>query len=137
MGRARRLFSILLLLGLAVGAAAADEVGLSFEGTFLQGALITAHTDPGASVMVGDRSVRVSPDGWFLIGIGRDETGPVRIDIVAPDGRHRSETVAVQTRDYPVQRIDGLPETKVTPLRSNSSMSRAKSARLRLRRSIL
>ena len=115
MGRARRLFSILLLLGLAVGAAAADEVGLSFEGTFLQGALITAHTDPGASVMVGDRSVRVSPDGWFLIGIGRDETGPVRIDIVAPDGRHRSETVAVQTRDYPVQRIDGLPETKVTP----------------------
>lgn len=113
MGLARLLSP--LLLGLALTAGAADEVTLTFNGAFRQGGLIIARTDPAASVTVDGRNTRVSAEGWFLIGIGRDQKDPVRIGIVAPDGRRRSEIVSVQTREYPVQRIDGLPETKVTP----------------------
>jgi len=100
---------------MAMASGAAEDIALSFKGTFMQGALVTARTVPGASVTVDDRPARVSPEGWFLIGIGRDDAGPVTIRIVAPDGGNRTETLAVQSRVYDVQRIDGLPDKKVTP----------------------
>ncbi len=103
-----------VFLGLAFAAMAADEVPLSFSGEFLQGGLITGHTDPGASVLVDGRPTRVSADGRFLVGVGRDDIGPVEVTVVA-DGRRRSESHPVRTREYPIQRIDGLPEKKVTP----------------------
>lgn len=107
--------SLLLLACPALAAGLADMPDVSFAGDFVQGGLIVARTEPGASVTVNNQSVRVSPDGWFLIGIGRDETGPVKIEVAAGEGRHRSDSIAVRTREYPVQRIDGLPESKVTP----------------------
>jgi len=109
-----RLF-LLLLVCPALAAGLADTPAVSFTGDFVQGGLIVAHTEPGASVTVNNQSVRVSPEGWFLIGIGRDETGPVNIEVAAGEGRHRSDSIPVRTREYPVQRIDGLPESKVTP----------------------
>jgi murein DD-endopeptidase MepM/ murein hydrolase activator NlpD len=108
-------FSLLLIPWLSLTAVAADSPTLSFVGEFVQGGLIVARTDPGASVTVDDDSVRVSSEGWFLIGIGRDEDGPVKIEVVSHDGQHRSESMPVRTREYPVQRIDGLPESRVTP----------------------
>jgi len=106
---------LLLLACPALAAGLADMPAVSFAGDFVQGGLIVARTEPGASVTVNNQSVRVSPDGWFLIGIGRDETGPVTIEVAAGEGRHLSDSIPVRTREYPVQRIDGLPESKVTP----------------------
>lgn len=113
MGVARLLITLLVGMGTASGAA--EDIALSFKGTAMQGALVTARTVPGASVTVDDRPARVSPEGWFLIGIGRDDAGPVTVRVTTPDGRIRTEKLAVQSRVYDVQRIDGLPETKVTP----------------------
>lgn len=107
--------SLLLISCLALTAVAADRPALSFVGEFVQGGLIVARTDSGASVTVDGESVRVSPEGWFLVGIGRDETGPVIIEVVSHGDQHRSESMRVRKREYPVQRIDGLPESKVTP----------------------
>lgn len=106
---------VCLLVGLATAAALAGEPVLEFRGAFIQGGLVVARTEPGAAVTVNGRATRVSTEGWFLIGIGRDDRDPVTIAATTPDGRRRTAEVEVQAREYPVQRIDGLPDTKVTP----------------------
>ncbi len=106
---------ILLLSFPVLAATGPDGVGLSMEGTFRQGGLIIARTEPGTRVEVRGAPVRVSSQGVFLVGIGRDEAGPVVIDLQTGDGRERQARFEVETREYRIQRIEGLPAEKVTP----------------------
>jgi len=106
---------ILLLSFPVLGAAGSDGVSLSMEGAVRQGGLIIARTEPGTRVEVRGAPVRVSSQGVFLVGIGRDETDPVAIKLLTGDGRQRQERFEVETRDYRIQRIEGLPAEKVTP----------------------
>lgn len=123
----------LLILSLP---AAASEVPLSFDGAFRQGGLVVASTESGASVRVGGRPVRVSAEGVFLVGIGRDDRKPVEIVVETGDGRRRAERVAVALREYRVQRVDGLPGAQVSPpedvlqrIRAEAAMTREARAR--------
>ncbi len=116
----------------ALSSPAVGEVSLSFAGQFRQGALVIGQTQSGNTVQVDERPVRVSPKGVFLLGIGRDETGPVSIRVTGEDGTEHVETVSVITRQYPIQRIDGLPENKVSPppevlerIRAEAALTRA------------
>ena len=47
--------------------------------------------------------------------IGRDEKGPVSVDVRRPDGRHVREEIAVTPRDWPIERVDGVPPKTVEP----------------------
>lgn len=124
----------LLLQGLSWPAM--GEVWLSFAGEFRQGALVVGQTQSGNVVQVDGRPVRVSAEGVFLLGIGRDDTEPVSIRVTGEDGTERVETRSVITREYRVQRIDGLPETKVSPppevlerIRAEAGLTRAARSR--------
>ena len=110
----RCLLSLLVLIPAGL-AASLGPIDLSLDGDFRQGGLVVARTEPGTVVDVRGEPVRVSPKGVFLIGIGRDEEGPVAISLAAEDGRNRQESFEVSAREYQVQRIDGLPAEKVTP----------------------
>ena len=59
--------------------------------------------------------VRISRDGVFLLGFTRDAPKTSELEIVLPDGRRVTRTLKAAPRDYRIQRIDGLPEGKVTP----------------------
>lgn len=106
------LFAALLLLA-TPGIAAAAEV--RFEGHLTQGGLAIGQTDPGSSVAVNGRPLRVSAAGEFLLGFDRDAPASFELSITDPAGNKRVQTVAVARRDFPVQRIDGLPPQQVTP----------------------
>jgi len=101
----------MLIAGLGLGLAAAVEIATEAP----QGALLQGRADPGARVVVDGRSVRVSPEGLFLVGIGRDDRDPVRVAVTRVDGSHESATITPSPRDYAIQRIDGLPPSKVSP----------------------
>ena len=45
---------------------------IEFKGKFLQGHYIIGLTDPSAQIIIGKRKVKVSKDGYFVFGIGRD-----------------------------------------------------------------
>jgi murein DD-endopeptidase MepM/ murein hydrolase activator NlpD len=106
-------FSILILL-LLPPAANAQEV-LTLEGTFRQGGLVVGRTDPKAEVEFEGRTVRVSPNGVFLIGFGRNAKPTATLKVRLPDGHEEVQQIEVGQREYKVQRIDGLPPKKVTP----------------------
>ena len=102
-----------LMLALAPLPATAGSI--TIDGPTVQGGLVRGVTEPGSQVSFRDRLVRVSPDGVFLIGFGRDDTGKFALDIRHPNGSESHLQLAVKERDYDVQRIDGLPPNMVAP----------------------
>ncbi len=116
---------LLLTLGalLASGPLPAVETGLRLDGPRTQGALLRGRVAPGSTVEFEGSSVRVSQDGWFLIGFGRDAPPEATLEVSYPNGRRERQILAVKPREYDIQRIDGLPERKVTP-RSEEDLAR-------------
>ena len=45
---------------------------LSFEGKFVQGHFIIGKTQPETEIWIDKKQVKVSKDGYFAFGIGRD-----------------------------------------------------------------
>ncbi len=102
----------MLLAGLA---ALVALPGLSLEGQATQGGLIQGQTLPGAEVTLDQDPVRVWPDGRFLIGLGREAAPDAALRVVLPDGRVIEHALPVTQRTFRIQRIDGLPPSRVSP----------------------
>lgn len=94
---------------------AAQAQTLDLRGSWSQGGLIVGRTDSGVSVWFNDRALSVTPEGEFAFGFHRDDPPFATLRLRTPDGRERIETYSVLQRDYPIQRIDGLPGKMVTP----------------------
>ncbi|MEZ5931423.1 MAG: M23 family metallopeptidase [Alphaproteobacteria bacterium] len=113
-----RLLAALLvsLLGMAGPAGAAEPAAaLRLADRVTPGGLLFGQAAPGSRVEIDGRSVRVSDDGRFVFGVGRDARGVVEVTVRAAAGDAVSKTVTVDKRDYQIQRIDGLPPRKVEP----------------------
>ncbi|MEQ8666978.1 MAG: M23 family metallopeptidase [Rhodospirillales bacterium] len=106
---------ILLAVFVVTAAPALAAPAIELPEAAQQGALVVGRTDPGASVRVDGRDVRVSPAGLFLIAIGRDDSEPRHVTVTDPLGISNEATVSVIAREYDIQRIDGLPKKTVTP----------------------
>ncbi|PPR10084.1 MAG: Murein DD-endopeptidase MepM [Alphaproteobacteria bacterium MarineAlpha11_Bin1] len=88
---------------------------LSLTGHFMQGGLITGQTNPGAKVSLDGKKLRVSPDGLFVFGLGRNAESEVVIKTKLPSGEIYLENFEIEKRKYRIQRINGLPKKMVTP----------------------
>ncbi|MDX1513147.1 MAG: M23 family metallopeptidase [Gammaproteobacteria bacterium] len=107
---------ILILIALALFAPSQTRASdLRLEGKFIQGGLVIGHAPSGVRVSIDGAPVRVSDEGVFVFGFGRDAPASARLEIAYPDGRVTERVLDVEKRAYRIQRIDGLPERKVTP----------------------
>ncbi len=113
--RLRRLGAAILLLGWLAPTLAGSNVPLELTGPIEQGSLVIGRTAPDARVRFEGEAVRVSPEGVFLIGFGRDAGKTARLSIERPDGARLERTLEVARRDYDIQRIEGVEQDKVTP----------------------
>ena len=89
-------------------------IAIEFEGKFIQGHYIIGTTDPSARVIIDDKEVKVSEDGFFVFGIDRDRKFDLTITKIQ-NGIKEKVIKKVLKRKYNIQRIDGLEESKVTP----------------------
>ena len=80
-----------------------------------QGALVFGHADPAAAVQYAGRTLRVSPYGTFVFGIGRDATGDALVRIRQPGADWVEHRIAITPRDWPVERVKGVPPKTVNP----------------------
>ena len=89
-------------------------LAIEFKGKFEQGNFILGKVASGSKVFVDNRKVKVTDDGYFAFGLSRDRKNNIIIK-VSKDGRSKTFEKRIFKRKYKIQRIDGLPEKKVTP----------------------
>jgi len=100
-----------MLGSVAFAAAAAPQ----FPASVPQGSLIIGQVSPDAHVRYADRDLIISKDGRVVFGVGRDEKGPVSVDVHERDGRRERIAIEVTPRDWPIERIEGVPPETVEP----------------------
>lgn len=104
------------IVGFSTAARAADGTAvIDLDQQVTPGALSIGQAVPGSEVRIDGRAVRVSEDGHFAFGVGRDAEGTVEVVIRPPGGDQVTRTVTIADRTYQIQRIDGLPVRKVEP----------------------
>lgn len=114
-----------------------EDEGYRLSGKAIQGGMMVGSTTPGSRVYHDGQRVRVSGEGDFLLGFTRDAPATSALRIELPDGREVRRSLDVATREYQIQRIDGLPKAKVTPrkpedlARIRRDIKEAKQARAR------
>ena len=94
---------IILLISFKVNA-------IEFNGKFIQGHFIIGKTDPNKKILIDKKKVKVSKDGFFAFGIGKDR----KYDITIIEG-DKKIIKKIKKRKYNIQKIDGLSKKKVTP----------------------
>ena len=116
---------VLVAAPLAPGPARATAQGASspgaqadrrvvFPARVQQGAMVLGKVPPGSRVEYAGRTLRTTGYGTVVFGIGRDQAAPVQVAVVLPDGSREVARIEVTPRDWPVQRVDGVPPKTVS-----------------------
>lgn len=113
------------MLGLGEARADVHCAATALPSTVEQGGLVRARVPVGSvlSLLQGGsgasaqalRQVRVGARGDFVVGIGRDDPGPLRLHLELADGGACDLSVEVVPRPWKIERIEGVPQSTVTP----------------------
>ncbi|MET0026685.1 MAG: M23 family metallopeptidase [Candidatus Thiodiazotropha sp.] len=101
---------------------------MNLEGDYTQGGMLMGQVEPGDRVLLDGKPVQVSGQGHFLLGFGRDEALQHELLIERSGGQTDKLDIALSKRDYRIQRIDGLPPSKVTPPKQDWERIKAETA---------
>lgn len=80
-----------------------------------QASLVMGTVPVGSTLIYGGRAVRIGPDGRFVVGVAREQTGTLTLNLTLPDGEVRKLDVAITPRSFRVENITGVPEKTVKP----------------------
>ncbi|MBN1378620.1 MAG: M23 family metallopeptidase [Gammaproteobacteria bacterium] len=109
IGLAKSVFFLFLFCSSLVSQA------VELRGDLTQGGMVIGHTSPDARVVYQNRELKVSPDGYFVLGFGRDAPLKSELNIRFANGFQEIEPINLKPRKYDEQRIDGLPKNTVEP----------------------
>lgn len=105
---------LLALVTLAAFAAPAnDDVVLPTH--VQQGAMIIGKVPPASRVVYEGERLPVTDYGTIVFGIGRDAQGQASVSVTAPSGETRHVSVTIEPRDWPIERVNGVPPKTVSP----------------------
>lgn len=86
----------------------------SLDGNFTQGGLVFGQAEPGAKARLDGEEVMIGEGGEFVIGFGRDSALTSLLVVTFADGEVQRYALELEDREFPVQRIDGLDQSKVS-----------------------
>lgn len=107
-----RLVLIWLMAALALNVCAAD---LQLKGELTQGGLIRGQAPVGSQVWLNDQAIKISPEGYFAFGFGRDAQLTQQVSWLDASGEKQIKQLQLQARSYKVQKIEGIPSKYVSP----------------------
>ncbi len=116
---------IALLLVLMAGSTQALEIR---DGEWQQGAIIRGSVPPGTELTVDDKPIQVSDQGLFVFGLDRDAAASLTLTVKTPGEEPETRQFEVKPRDYRIQRIEGVPQSTVTPNPEQVARSRKEAA---------
>ena len=106
---------IYLSLSLFVPCSMALEISDDWQqGAVIVGQLSAAERATVERVEFEGRKLHIAANGQFVIGLERD-AAPTAALITITKGQREQRNFAVKTRDYKVQRVDGVPQQTVEP----------------------
>ncbi|MCL1633925.1 M23 family metallopeptidase [Luteimonas sp. SX5] len=91
------------------------DARIVFPASMPQGSLVIGKVPAGSEVRYAGRKLRPTPYGSVVFGIGRDEKGPVSVDVLRADGSRERAIIVVTPRDWPIENIQGVPPATVNP----------------------
>lgn len=94
---------------------AAGQVDSVFPPSASQGAMVIGKVPPGSRITYAGRTLRATAYGSVVFGIGRDEAGPLQLDVQPPNAATRHITLNVTPRDWPIEHVNGAPPATVNP----------------------
>ena len=133
----RRLLSIVLAGLFSLLSLPSTVAALQLTGQMQQGGLVIGQTDPGSLVTLDQREVKVSKQGVFVIGFGRDAKASAELIVAKANGDKITKTLAIAARQYNIQRIEGIAKKIISPSEANIQRSREEAAQVRKARAQL
>lgn len=115
---------------LALPDAATSGQRVVFPASVPQGAMVIGKVPPGSAVEYAGRRLRTTGYGTAVFGVGRDTTGPLSVTVTRPDGSSEQVRIPVTPRDWPLQRVDGVPRKTVDPPPATAERIRREQARV-------
>jgi murein DD-endopeptidase MepM/ murein hydrolase activator NlpD len=106
---------ILLALSFVIASTTIASPQEGFPAAVSQGALVISKVAPGSQVRYAGRDLLLTPEGDVVFGIGRDEAGTVTVEVRAPHAKPERVEITVTPRDWPIERVDGVPPKTVEP----------------------
>ena len=92
---------------------------LQLEGSPIQSGLMRGHVSPGSQIYYGKRQLRISPDGTFIFGFGRDVSLQQTLTLIDPDGTTHQHKIALKPRKYDIQKINGISKRMMSPTKED------------------
>jgi murein DD-endopeptidase MepM/ murein hydrolase activator NlpD len=87
-----------------------SSFAVTIDVKFIKVYFIIGKTDPDSEVFIDKKKIKVSTDGYFVFGLGRDIKNEFIITV-----NNKRIIKKVFKKEYKIQRIDGLEKKKVTP----------------------
>lgn len=88
---------------------------IQLEGVFAQGGLLKGRVEPSSTVLLNNNPVRLTTEGEFTIGFGRDAKASQRLEVQGSNGGNEVLDIKLHQRTYKTQSITGVPQKTVTP----------------------
>ena len=104
---------------------------LQLTGQMQQGGLVIGQVEPDSLVTLDQQAVKVSKQGVFVIGFGRDAKANAELTIENANGDKTTKTLTIAARHYNIQRIEGIAKKIISPSAANIQRSREEAAQVR------
>lgn len=124
----------MIIAGLFSGPLAASCI--EFNTAPQQGGFIWGKVAPGSLVALDGKALDVLADGTTFMGFGRDAGATTELSVTGPDasGSICTETLQIASREYRIQRVEGVPAKTVHPPKEQLERIRREAALVRAAR---
>lgn len=106
----------LWLVALSVNAASEQrqQGPIALDGHFIQGGMVLGSAPQGSQIRLNGKALRLTDDGRFVFGFGRDEALSHQLDWRS--GGHSGQmAIIINKREYDIQKVNGVASKYVNP----------------------
>lgn len=97
----------------------------------IQGGLYRGTVAPGSEIYYKDKKVKVTEDGRFVLGFGRDAELNQQYTVMSPNGRKSHKSLMLKAQEYHVQRIKGIAKKYMAPSEEDQQRARYENGLIR------
>jgi len=104
-----------LLVSALIVSTSFSAMALELKGHLTQGGLVTGQLDNAKSVSLNGKSLKLTDNGLFVFGFGRDAKPVHTLSWVDKTGKGHSQALVITLRDYDIDKITGVAKKYVSP----------------------